>query len=109
MSRIISGDDVIILTGKDKGKIGKVIKVIKKKCIAGQKRCFLIVSGVNICKKSTKATQNKKGGIVNIEKMIDISNVAFFDSETGIQTKIGYKFIDNKKVRIAKCSGKVIS
>ncbi|QXK91801.1 50S ribosomal protein L24 [Neoehrlichia mikurensis] len=107
MSKIISGDDVIVLTGKDKGKIGKVIKVIKKNT-ARQKRYFLIVSGVNICKKSTKATQSSKGGIISIERMIDISNVAFFDSKTSTQTKIGYKFIDNKKVRIAKSSGRVI-
>ena len=106
-TKIISGDDVIVISGKDKGKMGKVVKILNKK--HGDKNMiFAIVSGVNICKKSVKATQKSDGGIVNFEKPINISNIALFDSSLGIRTRVGYKFIGEKKMRFMKSSGKVI-
>ncbi|CAH58328.1 50S ribosomal protein L24 [Ehrlichia ruminantium] len=105
--KIIAGDDVLVVSGKDKGKMGKVIKVLKKKS-CGKDLTFAIVSGINICKKSVKATQNSDGGIISVERPINISNIALVDSVLGIRTKVGYKFIDDKKVRFMKSSGKVI-
>ncbi|CEI85289.1 50S ribosomal protein L24 [Ehrlichia minasensis] len=105
--KIIVGDDVIVISGKDKGKMGKVIKVLRKKH-CGKDVSFAVVSGVNICKKSVKATQKNDGGIVSVEKPINLSNIALFDSTLGIRTRVGYKFINEKKVRFMKSSGKVI-
>ena len=67
-----------------------------------------VVSGINICKKSVKATQHTDGGLISVERPINISNIALADSVLGIRTRVGYKFIDNKKVRFMKSSGKVI-
>ncbi|WDM85049.1 50S ribosomal protein L24 [Ehrlichia sp. JZT12] len=105
--KIIAGDDVIVISGKDKGKMGKVIKIVNKKC-GSKDVLFALVSGVNVCKKSVKATQKNDGGIVNVEKPVNISNIALFDSALGIRTRVGYKFIGEKKVRFMKSSGKVI-
>ena len=105
--KIAVGDDVVVISGQDKGKTGIVIKVLRK-IHFGKDVSFAIVSGVNICKKSVKATQKSDGGIINIEKPINLSNIALFDSTLGIRTRVGYKFIDEKKVRFMKSSGKVI-
>lgn len=102
-AKVKSGDDVIVLTGKDKQKIGKVIKVItfddKKK---------VIVSGVNVCKRHTKQKAGNSGGILDKELAIDISNVAILDPKYSSPTRVGFKFVDGKKVRFAKVSGEVI-
>ncbi|WP_410543640.1 50S ribosomal protein L24 [Wolbachia endosymbiont of Anopheles demeilloni] len=101
-AKIKSGDDIIVLTGKDKRKIGKVIKVIirdaKKK---------IVVSGVNVCKRHTKPRAGS-GGILNKELAIDVSNVAILDPKYKTPTKVGFKIIDGRKVRFAKVSGEVI-
>ncbi|MGL9681804.1 MAG: 50S ribosomal protein L24 [Wolbachia sp.] len=102
-AKIRSGDDVIVLTGRDKRKIGKVIKIIthdaKKK---------VIVSGVNIYKKHTKPKPGSSGGILNKELAIDISNIAILDPKYKTPTRVGFKIIDGKKVRFAKTSEEVI-
>ncbi|AHX04412.1 50S ribosomal protein L24 [Ehrlichia japonica] len=105
--KIIAGDDVIVISGKDKGKMGKVVKILKKKHY-GKDVSFAIISGINVCKKSVKATQKNDGGIISVEKPINLSNVALFDSTLGIQTRVGYKFIGERKVRFMKSSGKII-
>ncbi len=101
--KIRNGDDVIVLTGKDKQKIGKIIKVV----ISSTKR-KVIVSGVNVCKKHTKPRSGNSGGIFNKELPIDISNVAILDPKYRTATRVGFKFIDGKKVRFAKVSGELI-
>ncbi|OEY86389.1 50S ribosomal protein L24 [Wolbachia pipientis] len=101
--KIRNGDDVIVLTGKDKQKIGKVIKVVR----FGTRR-KVIISGVNICKKHTKPKSGRSGGIFNKELPIDISNVAIVDPKYRTATRVGFKFIDGKKVRFAKISGELI-
>lgn len=102
-AKIKSGDDIIVLTGKDKRKIGKVIKVIirdaKKK---------VVVSGVNVCKRHAKSRAGSGGGILNKELAIDVSNVAILDPKCKTPTKVGFKIIDGRKVRFAKVSGEVI-
>lgn len=101
--KIKSGDDVIILAGKDKGKIGKVIKVI----ICENKR-KVIVSGVNVHKKHAKPKAGNNGSILHKELPIDVSNVAILDPKYKTRTRVGFKIIDDKKVRFAKVSGEII-
>lgn len=101
-TRIKKGDNVVIIAGKDKGKAGEVIKVLPKE---GR----LVVSGVNLQKRHTKASHLGAGGINQVEGTVDISNVSIKDPKTGEATRVGYKTLDDgKKVRFAKKSGEVI-
>ncbi len=102
-AKIKSGDTVIVLTGKDKQKVGKVIKIISR---AGIRK--VIVSGVNICKIHTKQKAGSSGGILSKELAIDISNVATLDPKYRTPTKVGFKLVNGKKTRFAKVSGEVI-
>ncbi len=102
-AKIRSDDDVIVLTGRDKGKIGKVIKVV----VRDTKR-KVIVSGVNVHKRHTKPKAGSSGGILNKELAVDISNVATLDPKYKTPTRGGFKVIDGRKVRFAKVSGEVI-
>lgn len=102
-AKIRSGDDVVVLTGRDKGKIGKVIKVV----VRDTKR-KVIVSGVNVHKRNTKPKAGSSGGILNKELAVDISNVATLDPKYKTPTRVGFKVIDGRKVRFAKVSGEVI-
>ena len=96
------GDKVVVLTGKDKGRKGEVLSVIRK-----DRR--VVVSGVNIIKRHTKQSQTEQGGIVEKEAAIHISNVALQDPKDGKATRVGYKILDDgRKVRFAKRSGEVI-
>ena len=99
--KLKKGDEVIVLTGKDKGKTGKIIKMIPKQNKA-------IVSDINKVKKNQKPDNNQPGGIIEKEMPIHISNLSFFDSVSNKGIKIGFKNINNKKVRINKLSGKEI-
>lgn len=98
-----SGDKVKVITGKDKGKEGVVL-------VAYPKLDKVLVEGVNIIKKHQKPTSNGavQGGIVEKEAPIHVSNVMLIDPSNGQPTRIGYKTIDNKKVRVSKKSGEVI-
>lgn len=100
--KIRKGDDVIVVTGKDKGKIGKVQRVFPSDS-------KVIVSGVNIVKRHTKPTRENDGGIVAKEMPLHISNVAHVDPKTGAPTKVVIKILeDGSKVRVAKKSGEAI-
>ena len=100
MSKIKKGDLVQVITGKDKGKEGKVIAVNKKKNT-------VLVEGANMITKHTKpSASNQQGGIVHQEGPIDISNVMYVHN--GQPTRVGYKMDGDKKVRIAKKTGEVI-
>ena len=102
--KIRRGDNVIVTTGKNKGSKGEVIEVIRKE----GKDARVIVAGLNIVKKHTKpSAANPQGGIVEKEASIHISNVALLDAN-GKATKVGYKVDGDKKVRIAKTTGKEI-
>lgn len=101
--QIRKGDTVIVLSGKDKGKVAKVTKVLAK-----QDR--VVLEGVNIMKKHQKPTQaNPDGGIAEFTAPIHVSNVAIQDPKTKLPTKIGSKVVDGKKVRYAKKSGELLS
>ncbi len=104
MRKIRKGDEVIVLTGKDKGRRGTVARVIPEKD-------RVIVDGVNLVKKHTKPNPNLgvAGGIVDKEMPIHISNVAVFNSETGKADRIGFKTLeDGKKVRYFKSNGEAV-
>ncbi|MFL1574141.1 50S ribosomal protein L24 [Riemerella anatipestifer] len=102
--KIKRGDNVIVTTGKNKGSKGEVLEVIRKE----GKDPRVIVAGVNIVKKHTKpSAANPQGGIVEKEASIHISNVALMD-ENGKATKVGYKMEGDKKVRVAKTTGKTL-
>tara|TARA_E500000178_G_scaffold213967_1_gene211174 strand:- start:375 stop:692 length:318 start_codon:yes stop_codon:yes gene_type:complete len=99
--KLKKGDEVIVLTGKDKGKTGKIIKMIPKKMKA-------VVSELNKVKKNQKPDNNQPGGIIEKEMPIHISNLSFYDAELKRGIKVGFKIINNKKNRINKKSGKEI-
>tara|TARA_Y100000768_G_C23846737_1_gene618931 strand:- start:164 stop:478 length:315 start_codon:yes stop_codon:yes gene_type:complete len=99
--KLKKGDEVIVLAGKDKGKKGKIIKMLPKKNKA-------IVSEINKVKKHNKPDNNQAGGITEKEMPIHMSNLSFFDSSSNKAVKIGYKILDTKKVRVIKKSGKEI-
>ena len=100
--KLKKGDEVIVLTGKDKGKRGKVVRVIPDIRKA-------VVSDINKYKKHQKPGNNEPGGIVEKDMPIHISNLAFFDASENKGVRIGYTFNkDGKKVRINKKSGKQI-
>ena len=100
---IKKGDTVIVLSGEDKGKTGKVLKVLVEKQPA-------LVEGVNIVTKSSKpSAKNPQGGFVKVEAPIHISNLSLIDQKSGKPTRIAIKVTeDGKKVRIAKKSGEEI-
>jgi large subunit ribosomal protein L24 len=101
---IRKNDSVLVITGKDRGKRGRVLKVLPD-------RNRLIVEGVNMIKRHTKPNPGKqvKGGIVSREASMDASNVQLVCPECGVQTRIGHKLLgDGRKVRICrKCEGVV--
>ena len=99
---IKKGDTVAVLAGKDKGKTGKVTRVLVDKQRA-------VVEGINMVQKSQKpSAQNPQGGFVNVEAPIHISNLNVVDPKTGKPTRIGRKVVDGKIVRYAKKSGEEI-
>ena len=92
------GDEVMVKVGKDKGKVGKISKVFTE----SEK---VIISGINISKKHQKPSQESKGGIIDKEMPIHISNILAYDVKTKKSSKVGFKIEDGKKVRILKSSG----
>ncbi|MBR6412315.1 MAG: 50S ribosomal protein L24 [Alphaproteobacteria bacterium] len=100
--KIKKGDQVIVITGRDKGKTGEVIQAMPKES-------KVLVRGINLVKRHTKPTQENAGGIVSKEKPIHVSNVALIDPKSGKATRVGIKLDKGQKVRIAKKSGEVIA
>ena len=102
-AKIRRDDEVIVLAGKDKGKRGKVLKVI-----TGKDR--VIVDGVNMIKKHEKPVPQleKPGGIIEKEAPIHVSNVAIFNPASGKADRVGFRLEDGKKVRVFKCNGEII-
>ena len=99
---IKKGDTVYVNAGNDKGKTGKILKVMPEKDRA-------IVEGVNLVSKHTKPNaQHPQGGIIKQEAGIHVSNLQLIDPQSGKPTRVGYKTVDGKKVRYAKKSGEEI-
>ncbi len=103
IKRIRKGDNVIVLSGRDKGKSGSVLKVL-------QDDERLIVQGVNVVKRHMRPSQTQAGGIVEKEATIHVSNVSLVDPDGGEPTRVGFRFLeDGRKVRYAKRSGEIIN
>ena len=103
MRKIIRDDEVVVIAGKDKGKRGKVLRVLTDD--------RLIISGINMVKKNTKPNPQlgKPGGIVEKEAGITTSNVAIFNSATGKGDRVGFKVLeDGTKVRFFKSNGEIV-
>lgn len=101
-SALKKGDQVVVITGKDKGKRGKILKIISDSQSA-------LVERVNMIKRHTKAAKDKEAGIVEKEAPIHLSNIMYFDVATGKATRIGKKFLaDGRKVRVARASGETL-
>ena len=102
MEKIRKNDEVIVLTGKDKGKRGVVQQRVDAQ--------HVIVEGVNVVKKAVKPNPmtGAVGGIVDKTMPIHISNVALFNAATGKGDRVGIKLVDGKRVRVYKSSGEVV-
>ena len=102
-NKIRRDDEVVVLSGKDKGKQGKVLKVL----IADNR---VIIEGVNLIKKHTKPNPQLgvAGGIVEKEASIHVSNVAIVNPATGKADRVGFRFEDEKKVRFFKSNGELV-
>jgi large subunit ribosomal protein L24 len=104
MNKIKKNDDVIVITGKDKGNRGSVLNVLDNDRV--------LVAGINKVKKHQKPNPVKgtSGGIVEIEKPIHISNIAIYNSTTKKADRVGVKQLeDGRKVRVFKSNGEVIA
>jgi len=100
--KIRKGDHVVVITGKDKGKKGEVLKVMP-----AENR--VIVKGVAVVRRHQRQTTSQEGGIISKEGPIHVSNIALEDPKDGSPTRVGYKFLkDGRKVRFAKRSGEII-
>ncbi len=100
--KIKKGDKVVVITGRDKGKSGEVLRVLRDED-------RVVVQGVNMVKRHTRPGAGQPGGIVEKEAAIRISNVAHLDPKSNRPTRVGYKFLeDGRKVRFAKRSGEVL-
>ena len=100
--KIRKGDRVKVITGRSKGKVGDVLRVLPTES-------RVVVSGVNMIKRHTKPGRTDAGGIVEREAAIHVSNVAILDPKSDKPTKIGFKFLeDGRKVRIARGSGETL-
>ena len=100
--KIKKGDKVIVITGKDKGKTGEVVKAMPKEN-------KVIVAGINMAKRHQKPSQENAGGIVSKEMPIHVSNVALIDPKSGKATRVAMRVEEGgRKVRIAKRSGDAI-
>ncbi len=100
--KIKKGDHVVVVTGRDRGKQGEVLRVVRKED-------RLIVQGVNMVKRHSRPSAGHPGGIIDKEAPIHISNVAHIDPSTSRPTRVGYKLLDDgRKVRVAKRSGEVL-
>ena len=100
--KIKKGDEVLVISGRDKGKKGKVLGVLRAENRA-------LVEGINMVRRHQRQSAQQQGGIVDKEASIHLSNLAHVDPKDGRPTRVGYKFLeDGRKVRFAKRSGEVI-
>ena len=100
--KIKKGDQVVVVTGRDKGKKGEVLEVLRSDS-------RIRVQGVNMVKRHRRATQNDAGGIISMEAPVHLSNVAHVDPESGTATRVGFEVKNGVKVRVAKRSGRALA
>ena len=94
-------DKVVVITGRDKGKSGEIVKVLRE-----ENR--VIVQGVNMAQRHQRQSMQQEGGIVQKELAIHVSNVALIDPKTDKHTRVGYKMDGERKVRVARRSGEAL-
>ena len=99
--KVKKGDEVVVIAGKEKGKKGVIAKVI-----TAESR--VVVGGINMVKRHTKASKTSAGGIIEKEAAIHVSNVSLIDAKSGKPTRVGYKFEVDTKIRVSKRSGDAI-
>ena len=100
--KIRKGDKVVAITGKDKGKTGEVLRVLRKED-------RVLVQGLNMVKRHQRPSQVSPGGILEKEASLHISNVALIDPKTDAPTRVGFKVVEGeRKVRVARRSGEMI-
>lgn len=100
-AKIKKGDNVVVLTGRDKGRSGEVLRVMPSEERA-------IVRGVNVVKRHQRQTQTEEAGIISKEAPIHLSNLAIADPRDGKPSRVGFKMHEGRKVRFAKLSGDLI-
>lgn len=101
-AKIKKGDKVVVISGRDKGKTGQVLKMLPRED-------RVVVQGVNMVKRHNKPGQGSPGGIETKEAAIHVSNVVLADPKTGAATRVGFTVLkDGRKVRVARKSGEVI-
>ena len=101
-AKIKKGDKVVVITGRDKGRSGEVLRVIPREERA-------VVRGVNIVKRHQRQTANQESGIISKEAPLHLSNLAVADPKDGKPTRVGFRVLDDgRKVRFAKRSGDLI-
>ena len=101
-AKIKKGDKVVVLTGRDKGRSGEVIKVMPDENRA-------LVRGLNMVRRHQRQTASQEGGIISKEAPVDLSNLAIADPKDGKASRVGFKILeDGRKVRFAKRSGDLI-
>jgi large subunit ribosomal protein L24 len=100
--KIKKGDNVVVISGRDKGKSGEVLRVFPAES-------RVIVQGVHVARRHTRQSMGNPGGIVDKELTIHVSNIAHIDPSSSKPTRVGYKFLgDGRKVRFARRSGEVL-
>jgi len=99
--KVKKGDKVVVITGRDKGKSGEILKVLRE-----ENR--VVVQGVNLAQRHQKQSMQQEGGIVQKELTIHVSNVALIDPKSEKPTRVGYKMDGERKVRVARRSGEAL-
>ena len=102
MVKIKQGDMVKVIAGKDKGRIGKVLRVLR----ANDR---ILVEGLNLCKRHQKPTAEQPGQIVEKEASLHISNVTLWNAEESRPVKVGFQVVDGKKIRVDRKTGNPIA
>jgi large subunit ribosomal protein L24 len=100
-AKIKKGDNVVVLTGKDKGKTGQVLQILPEKTRA-------LVQGINLVRRHTKQSAEQEAGIYTKEASMHLSNLALADPKDGKPTRVGFEVKDGVKTRVAKRSGEKI-
>ncbi|MBP9732181.1 MAG: 50S ribosomal protein L24 [Candidatus Magasanikbacteria bacterium] len=104
--KIKTGDNVVVLSGKDRGKTGKIVQVLRNKATA---QSYVVVEGVNVLKKHLRAgRQGEKGQVIELPSPIHASAVAVIDPKTNKGTRVGYQIEGDTKKRVAKGSNEII-
>lgn len=101
MQRLRTGDEVIVVSGDDKGRRGRIARILVE-------RNLVVVTGLNMVKRHVRATPQKPGGILEVEAPLHVSKVMPLDPTTGKATRVKYKVVDGKKQRVAKSGATIV-